>query len=710
MTRTRPRWLVVLVLPVLLAGCLTMDEPQPTVSPGPVSPPPSSGVTPPPTQTTRDPDELVVAVPSLPDRLLPPAADLTASIALDLVHGALYRLDDSLVPVPDLAAGLPGISDDGHTWTIDLALDGVRFGNGRAVTAEDVAGSLAMAGSPVCGLERDLCATALAHLDSVRASDDGSHVVVRLDDVFAPFLAEVLAHVPILDMTALDEAASAILTAAGDMDPGDPDRLVQSIYRAVGADECISEDPPDGCRLADHLPQLEGMLSDASVPLPRLVRYTDEAGQVDRAAYANALLDRVAALGQVLTGAGRDRRAAALGLMDGHARPLGAGAYRVRSVVPDERMVLVAMPPREGSAPPAIERIVFEVVPDPAVAATRLQGGDVDWVPQLDPGMADAIGSSGRPVHAGMRPLGASWVVVFNTRDGRPYADSLTRAAFAACVDRDELTRRVGGGGAIAADTPLAAGSWAMDQGEAGGRAVTRARRLLDMADWSLGSDGIRERDGQRLSTSIALRSSQVRLLAMMQAVADQLRDCGIELLIEDLDVTGDRLLEQLRWPNDFDTLLTLRALGADPDTDLVAFEGRHATSADQEVDANPGGFVSAGMDRRIRSARRTFELEDRARSYREIQDLLATEAPAWFVWYETGWSAVADRVRDADGTRVDPSRPRYELGVRTWSLGPLPVPVTPAASVLSTAPTSLPAAPSATVPGALPGASPAAP
>jgi len=425
------------------------------------------------------------------------------------------------------------------------------------------------------------------------------------------------------------------------------------------------------------------------VALPRLTPYTDATGQVDRAAYANALLDRVAALGQVLTGTGRDRRAAALGLLDGFVPAFGAGPYRVTSVDPGKRMLLTPIP---GQAePPAIERIVLEVVTDPSVAATRLQAGDVDWVPRIDQALADAVNGSGRPARAGVRPLDASWVVVFNTRRGHPYSNGDTRSAFAVFIDRGGITETVGGGEAIEADTPLAPGSWGMEAGQGDARDVAQANRLLDLAGWVVGPDGIRVRDARRLSSTIALRSSQVRLLAMMQATAEQLRDCGIELIVEDLDVTGDRLLEQLRWPNHFDTLLTLRSLGADPDTDLQAFESQHVTTADREVDSNPGGFRSNGVDRRVARARMTLDQERRTELYHQVQDLLTTEMPAWWVWYETGWSAVSDRVRGPDGEPINTTQPRYEHDIRDWTLAPPPSPTPPAGSA-SSAPSAPPA------------------
>ncbi|MFN8519053.1 MAG: ABC transporter substrate-binding protein [Chloroflexota bacterium] len=372
-------------------------------------------------------------------------------------------------------------------------------------------------------------------------------------------------------MTAVDGAATSIVGAAGELDPTAPDDLVTSVYRAMGADDCLTEQPPDGCRMVDHRGRSRGDADAGGVALPRLGPFTDSTGQVDAAAYAAALLDRVAALGQVLTGEGRDRRAAALGLLDGFVPAFGAGPYRVISVAPGERMVLEPVPGQ--SDPPSIGRVVLQAVADTSIAVTMLQAGDVDWVPRIDHALADAINGSGRPATAGLRPLESSWLVVFNTRKGHPYADALTRAAFVACIDAPGLTASVGGGEAIVADTPLAAGSWAMGPAKGRGRDVAWAERRLDSAGWTMGSDGIRVRDGQRLSTSVALRGSQVALLAMMQAAAGQLRECGIELAIEDLDVTGDRLLQQIRWPNDFVSADHAACPGRRPDADLEAFE-----------------------------------------------------------------------------------------------------------------------------------------
>ena len=55
-----------------------------------------------------------------PTGLLPPATNEATDLLVSLMYDPLYRLDQHLVPRPVLAAGLPVVSADGLTWTIDM--------------------------------------------------------------------------------------------------------------------------------------------------------------------------------------------------------------------------------------------------------------------------------------------------------------------------------------------------------------------------------------------------------------------------------------------------------------------------------------------------------------------------------------------------------------------------------------------------------------
>jgi peptide/nickel transport system substrate-binding protein len=67
-------------------------------------------------------------------------ATLTEVLTNHLYEG-LYSLDDGYRPIPMLAEGLPAVSRDGLTYTFKLR-QGVKFHNGKEMTAEDVVASL----------------------------------------------------------------------------------------------------------------------------------------------------------------------------------------------------------------------------------------------------------------------------------------------------------------------------------------------------------------------------------------------------------------------------------------------------------------------------------------------------------------------------------------------------------------------------------------
>ncbi len=379
-----------LVVGSIVTGCLSLDEPSPAPSTSvlpSIALPTSTPVRPSP--PPRDADSLIVAVPGYPGQLLPPATDEASALLLNLLYDPLYRLDEQLVAHPRLAADLPTVSDDGLTWTIDLAPADLRFTNGDPVTAADVVATLRIARSPACSLGRELCATAQDIIDSVETVSD-RRVKLTLTQPYAPLLAEVLAQLPILDDAAVRAGAATIVRGASGTPADAPDHLVTKVYRAVGADACLVEQPPAGCDLKDHIPELEAMLTGAGLGLPPRAAFTSDMGQVDEAAYANELLDRVASLGQVLSArTPTDRLAASLPLLDLADRPLGSGPYRVVGVHPGASVDLEAVPGHQPQAA-AIPRVSLEVVTDPAIATTRLLSGDVDWVLRSDAEQAAA--------------------------------------------------------------------------------------------------------------------------------------------------------------------------------------------------------------------------------------------------------------------------------------------------------------------------------
>lgn len=605
----------------------------------------------------------MVAVPEDPQGFLPPATDQTTQLLVDLLYDPLYRLDDHLRPQPDLAADLPQVSGDGLTWTV--ALRSADFADGIPVAAADVAFSLQLALSPACPFGRELCLTVSDNMATATVAGPKS-VSITLQQPYAPMLADVLAQLPVLSQQAVRSGTQKLVAGALHIDRAQPQRLVQTITDATNQDSCLNDTPPFGCKLSDYISTLEKLLGDAGVPLPPKERFTGSTGDMDAEAYAGALLDRVSSLDQVLNATANDQYAAALSMLDPIATPLGSGPYSLLKYTPGVSAELRANKAQAGGAP-GIPRITLRIIRDPAVAATALLTGDADWVLQVEAAQFSAL--QGAPgVKVAYRALASERTIVFNVRAGRVYADSTARQAFGLCLDRAALAQQATGGRAIVALTSTSAGSWAMRPPAATARDPDAAIAMLKGAGWTRGADGIFAKGGKRLSSSIAVRPSRTDLLSFADAAAQQLSECGIELQVKELDLTGDLLLSQLQWPNDFDTVLLARNLGADPDQDVQPFEGTHATSAENPADANPGGYQSEQVDNLIGQARRQADGQARADLYGRLEGVLAADVPAWPIWYDTGASAVAARVTSAGGP-VDPSVDRFWWNIETWSL-----------------------------------------
>jgi ABC-type transport system substrate-binding protein len=652
------------LLPVVVAGCLSFEEPTP--SPVAISPTPIA--TDGPSIAPPDDDTLVVGVRSDPSGVLPPAADAGGVLLSQLLFDPLYRLGPDLAPVPALARSLPLVTGGGVSWSIPLLRPDLVFQDGSPLGASDVVFSLELARAASCSLGRDLCDTVARYLDTASAPEP-DRVALTLTEPSMPFLAEVLGRLPIVSEAIVRAAAAEIQAGAAGMDPAAPDALVARIAEATNAEACLSDTPPFGCRLADHSAELEQLLTSVGVGLPSRAVWTDPTGILDEESYAGALLDRVAALGRVLGGEEMDALAATLALIDPIERPFGSGPFRLEAIRPGEGASLVANAAHAAGAP-AIDRIELRVVPDDAVAATLLRTGELDWLPEAGSDQEEVLATSDGIV-AARHALPVQRTIVFNTRPGHPYEDVRARQAFDRCLDRVALVEEATGGAAIPALGWSAPGSWAFPAGTSRARDVAAATALLEDAGWTIGTDGVRHKGGTRLTSEIAIRSSRADLVAFAQAAADSLRDCGIELVVTDLDLTGGLLVRQLQWPNPFDTVLISRPMGVDPDADMEAYAGDHATSEDNPADANPGGYTSETVDGLLAQARVMVAPSTRADLYEQVDGALDADLPAWPIWYDTALAALSDRVRDAAGSAIDPSEPRYAWDVASWSLRP---------------------------------------
>ena len=242
--------------------------------------------------------------------------------------------------------------------------------------------------------------------------------------------------------------------------------------------------------------------------------------------------------------AARPRRGA------GRHRPLSTGQLRPRR----QRRARASRPARPGVPAARARRSSCAIAIE---AATALQSGQIDWLPSVAPEVVPVLESDpslivGWPAvgrrtgHRLQRPRGPSVCRPERPPGVRPLprprrAGRLTPWPIAACPPRPSW--RPGPGRRVPPQ-------------RSGAPTPRRLGPCSRKPATCVGSDGIYARDDQRLSSEIIIRPGRAELAALMDAVAEALDACGIELRVREVPFSPDVVLPQLEWPNAFDTYL----------------------------------------------------------------------------------------------------------------------------------------------------------
>lgn len=152
---------------------------------------------------------LEVAVDSSPAGLDPHKVTAFSSFAvIGQIYDGLFELNSDLQLEPALATGYE-VSDDGLTYTVSIR-EGVKFHNGRDMTAADVLYSLERILDPETASPQ---ASRFAEVESAVATDDHT-VVFSLSSQFAPFVSN-LSNLTVVPREAVEEFGDLQQNAVG---------------------------------------------------------------------------------------------------------------------------------------------------------------------------------------------------------------------------------------------------------------------------------------------------------------------------------------------------------------------------------------------------------------------------------------------------------------------------------------------------------------
>lgn len=247
---------------------------------------------------------------------------------------------------------------------------------------------------------------------------------------------------------------------------------------------------------------------------------------------------------------------------------VGSGPFALKSYVQNQSITLAKRTgyawgssrwSKKGEA--YLDKLVFKVVPEAGVRAGGLQSGQVDAISSV--GKANEAALKGGPVNLARR---ANPGAVFNLglNNSRPVLkDAKVRQAILYAIDRQQIADTVFPTGTQPATSVLARTTPDYEDLNTDlAYDAAKAKSLLDSAGWKAGGDGVRSKDGTRLSLTVKWFANSATNQPTLELIQQQLKAVGIDVVLKQLQISQ---LAQTQQSGDYDALWG-NLTRADPD------------------------------------------------------------------------------------------------------------------------------------------------
>ncbi|WP_326558152.1 ABC transporter substrate-binding protein [Micromonospora sp. NBC_01796] len=322
---------------------------------------------------------------------------------------------------------------------------------------------------------------------------------------------------------------------------------------------------------------------------------------------------------------------------------VGSGPFALDGYVANQSITLVK---RKGynwgsslwrkSGEAYLDKVLFTVVPEAGVRTGSLVSGQVDAIGSVS--LADeAALKGGGAVNLQTR---ANPGVVFNLglNNSKPLLrDVAVRQAIQVALDRRQIVDTVYPTGSKPATSILAhttpyhsdvSGQLTFD--------AAKAKSLLDAAGWQVGGDGVRTRNGTRLSLSVGWFANAATNQPTLELIQQQLKAVGVEITLKELQIAQ---ITQVQQSGDFDALWG-NITRADPDI----LRSTYSTTL-----ANTYRLAAGALDPVLTEQAATVDPAKRQALVNQAQDLIVRNAHVIPVVELTTALGVSKKVHDLD-------------------------------------------------------------
>ncbi len=311
---------------------------------------------------------------------------------------------------------------------------------------------------------------------------------------------------------------------------------------------------------------------------------------------------------------------------DLNTHPIGTGPFKWVSRTAGDFIQLGANEDYFGEGP-YLETFVFKYIPDLTVLFTQFQTGDIDYI-GLQGITADHFAEAKTLPQRVVMPVPQPFIenIAFNL--GKPqFQDRAVREALYYGMDKDAIIEAIYYGLPSPAESFIPEGNWAYNPNLTKHEYnPEKAIEILEKAGWKPGADGIREKDGVKLSfLNSTTAGNHVREQAQ-QLLQQGWKQLGVDMQIRNFPpavMWGDYWML-----SEFDTAMVGIAFMTGPDPDTTDYFATQSIAAQGGSGQNTVQYSNAEVDKILAEAASTVDREKRKQLYYKQQEIIHHDLP----------------------------------------------------------------------------------
>ncbi len=295
--------------------------------------------------------------------------------------------------------------------------------------------------------------------------------------------------------------------------------------------------------------------------------------------------------------------------------PIGTGPYKLKKWDKGQSISLVKND-KYYKGEPEIDNIVFKIVTDVKARAMQLKSGELDLAQITPKDMSVLEGNKDFEIYKMKTADYRGILYNFNSpifKENKGLANALSYG-----VDRKAIVDNVLLGYGVEAYSPLQMGPYNNSEIEKFTYNEDKAKEELKKLGWKLGSDGIYEKNGKKLSFEIVCGEGDQVRIDIANISAQQFKKIGVDAKVA--------VKSEIDWENQ-DSYLIGWGSPFDPDDHTYKVFGT-------DKGANYSSYSNKNVDKILKEARETEDDSKRLALYKEFQEELTKDMPYTFIAY----------------------------------------------------------------------------